>query len=123
MLTRDELAGHVRRYVETFSLNMIATAKIAHTQYDTKAKRWTVTVQTPEHRTTVTSKHLVQATGFGSQKPYLPPMQNPDLYKGISIHSEGYKNAKELVDKGVKVSLCLNIHDRTSLLTSAPKRL
>ncbi|KAK8135023.1 monooxygenase [Apiospora sp. TS-2023a] len=102
MLTRDELAAHVWRYVETFNLNMITAAKITHTQYDTKTKRWTVTIQTPGHCTTVTSKHLVQATGLGSQKPYMPPMENPDLYKGISIHSAGYTNAKELADKGAK---------------------
>ncbi|KAK8078268.1 FAD/NAD(P)-binding domain-containing protein [Apiospora saccharicola] len=102
MLTRDELAAHVRRYVETFNLNIITAAKVTHTQYNTKTKRWTVMIQTPDHHTTVISKHLVQATGFGSQKPYMPPMQSPDLYKGVSIHSAGYKNAKELVDKGAK---------------------
>ncbi|KAK7920060.1 hypothetical protein PG985_008082 [Apiospora marii] len=105
MLTKDELAGHVQRYVETFNLNMITAAKIMHTRYDTKAKRWTVTIQTPGHFTTVTSKHLVQATGLGSQKPYMPPMQNPELFKGISIHSGGYKNPKQLSDKGVKVGM------------------
>lgn len=105
MLTRDELAAHVRRYVETFHLNMITAAKITHTQYDTKAKRWTITVQTPGQCTRVISKHLIQATGFGSQKPFMPPMQNPDLYKGISIHSGEYKNPKQLADKGAKVGL------------------
>lgn len=92
------------QYAENFNLNMIMSAKILHTQYDTKAKRWTVKVQTPSCETMVVCKHLVQATGFGSQKPYMPPMQNVDLYKGVSIHSNGYKTAKELVEKGVKVS-------------------
>ncbi|KAK8106988.1 monooxygenase [Apiospora kogelbergensis] len=102
LLTRGELAQHVLQYAENFNLNMIISAKILHTQYDTKAKRWTVKVQTPSCETMVVCKHLVQATGFGSQKPYMPPMQNVDLYKGVSIHSNGYKTAKELVEKGVK---------------------
>ncbi|KAK7979622.1 hypothetical protein PG989_012079 [Apiospora arundinis] len=102
LLTRGELAQHVRQYVEMFNLNMVTSAKILHTQYDTRAKRWTATIQTPSGQTTVVSKHLVQATGFGSQKPYMPPMRNIDLYKGISIHSNKYKNGKELIDRGVK---------------------
>ncbi|KAK8040052.1 hypothetical protein PG993_008463 [Apiospora rasikravindrae] len=102
MLTKDELAGHVRHYVDTFHLNMITSARITDTRYNKRTKRWTVTVQTPDRQTTVICRHLIQATGFGSQKPYMPPMQCPDLYKGISMHSAGYKNAKELVDKGVK---------------------
>lgn len=93
----------MRRYVRTFDLNMINSTRIQSTTYDQSAKRWTIEFQTPSGLRTAVSKHLVQATGFGSQKLYLPPMADEGLYKGISIHSAHYKNATELREKGVKV--------------------
>ncbi|GAB1319243.1 Flavoprotein involved in K+ transport [Madurella fahalii] len=107
LLTRDELAEQVRRYVKTFNLNMINSAQIRSTTYDQSAKRWTVKFQTPSGQHTAVSKHLVQATGFGSQKIYIPPMADEGLYKGISIHSAHYKNATELKEKGVKSVLII----------------
>jgi cation diffusion facilitator CzcD-associated flavoprotein CzcO len=92
----------VRRYVEAFHLNTITSAKIQSTAYDQSAKRWLVEFQTPSGPRTAVSKHLVQATGFGSQKPYLPPMAGDGLYQGISVHSQYFKNATELAEKGVK---------------------
>jgi hypothetical protein len=34
LLTRDDLASQVRRYVETFNLNVINSARITWTEYD-----------------------------------------------------------------------------------------
>ncbi|KUI67911.1 putative indole-3-pyruvate monooxygenase YUCCA10 [Cytospora mali] len=102
MLTKDELAGQVRKYVAGFNLNVITSAKIKATQYDKPAKRWIVKFETPTGEHTAVSKHLVQATGIGSQKPYLPSIADGQLYKGISVHSAQYKNAKELRERGAK---------------------
>ncbi|KAF9892283.1 hypothetical protein FE257_002060 [Aspergillus nanangensis] len=40
LLSRDELASQVRRYVETFNLNMITSTRIESTQYDPASKLW-----------------------------------------------------------------------------------
>lgn len=86
-----------------FDLDVVNSAKIQSTVYDPSSKRWKVALQTPAGLRSVVSKHLVLATGVGSQKPNLPQIKNEGLYKGVSIHSTGYKNAKELKEKGVKV--------------------
>ena len=104
MLTRSDLAGQVRKYVETFNLNMITSAKIKSTVYDGSSKRWIIKFQTPEGQRTAIAKHVVQATGVASQKPYIPPMSDSQLYKGLSIHSESFKSGKQLKAQGVKVS-------------------
>ena len=65
-------------------------------------KQWTVALQTPTGQVTVTSKQLVLATGCGSQKPYLPHIKDKELYRGISVHSNDYKNCSDLKNKGVK---------------------
>ncbi|KAF9641523.1 putative flavin-containing monooxygenase protein [Lasiodiplodia theobromae] len=107
LLTKDELAEQVRRYVATFHLNIINSAKIVSAKYDQSTQQWTVKFETPAGLRTAVSKHLVQATGIGSQKPYVPPMADQDKYKGISIHSAQFKNGKELADKGAKSALII----------------
>ncbi len=103
LLARDELAEHLNRYAAALNLNIVTSAKIQSTLYDQEAKQWTVKFQTLSGEKTVVCKQLVQATGIGSARPYLPPMSNGDLFKGINLHSAEYKNAKLLVEQGAKV--------------------
>ncbi|KAJ4123046.1 hypothetical protein NW768_010038 [Fusarium equiseti] len=107
LLSKDELADHLRTYVEAFNLNVITSAKIVSTVYDKSTKRWTVKLDTPAANLTVTAKHFVQATGIVSQKPHVPVMPNKHLFEGISIHSSEYKNGQTLVDQGVKSVLII----------------
>ncbi|KAI5456708.1 hypothetical protein BGZ63DRAFT_467875 [Mariannaea sp. PMI_226] len=102
LLTKDELAEQVRRYVATFNLNIITSASIQSTVYDVSSKSWTVKLQTPAGQLKVVAKHLVQATGLGSQKEYIPKLENEGLYKGINLHSVNYKNANKLKEQGAK---------------------
>lgn len=70
---------------------------------DPSTKRWIVKFQTPAGQRTAISKHVVMATGFGSQKMNIPSIAESHLYKEISIHSGQYKNAEKLKEKGAKV--------------------
>ncbi|KAK1750497.1 putative indole-3-pyruvate monooxygenase YUCCA4 [Echria macrotheca] len=101
LLTRDDLAAHLRRFISTFHLNIINSAKITSTVYDPAVKLWTVKFTTPSGSRTATAKHLVQATGIASQKPYLPDIPNRQAYKGLSMHSAEYKNPSKSL-AGVK---------------------
>ncbi|RDW70455.1 Monooxygenase [Aspergillus mulundensis] len=102
LLSRQDLADQVRRYVETFNLNAIYSAQIQRTEYDESTKRWSITFNTPSGQRRAISKHLVLATGIGSQKPNMPKIADAHLYRGISIHSSAYKNATVLKQQGVK---------------------
>lgn len=104
MLSKDELAAQVRKYVSAFNLNVITSCKIITTSRDEERGVWNITFETPTGIKSATSKHLVQATGFGSQIPYTPTIPDADLYKGKVLHSAHYKNANILRDQGVKVS-------------------
>lgn len=86
---------------------MVNSAKISSTRFDGASKRWTVKFSTPTGEHTVISKHLVQATGIGSQMPYIPAIANKEIFGGVNIHSSRHKNAKEMAQQGVKVS-CYN---------------
>lgn len=76
---------------------------ILSTKFDAKSQRWVVNFSTPAGEHTVVSKHLVQATGIGSQEPHVPAMEDEGLFSGVSIHSSRYTNGKEMAEKGAKV--------------------
>ncbi|RAL16575.1 FAD/NAD(P)-binding domain-containing protein [Aspergillus homomorphus CBS 101889] len=107
LLTRDDLAEQVRRYVATFQLNIITSAQIHSTRYNQKIQQWQIRIQTPTGQRTAIAKHLVLATGIASQQPYVPSIPEKDSYQGINIHSAQYQNARELVDKGAKSVLVI----------------
>ncbi|KAH7244497.1 uncharacterized protein BKA55DRAFT_692296 [Fusarium redolens] len=106
-LSKDELANHLIQYVATFNLNVITSAQVQSTMYNKSNEKWTVRLQTPAGAITVTAKHLVQATGVSSQKPYVPFIPDRQVYKGISIHSSDYKNCQRLANQGVKSVLII----------------
>jgi len=95
----------MRQYASEFHLNVILEANIQSSVFNSSEKKWTVKVKSTDGTgtKTIVSKHFVQATGLGYGKPYLPPMEDEHLYKGISMHSTRYRNAQVLADKGVKV--------------------
>ncbi|KAF2823555.1 FAD/NAD(P)-binding domain-containing protein [Ophiobolus disseminans] len=103
-LTRDEVAKHMHQYAADFHLNVILRAGIRSTVFNAIEKKWTIKFRTGdgEETRTIFSKHLVQATGLGCRKPYLPPMDNEKSYKGTSIHSVQFRNAHVLAKKGTK---------------------
>ncbi|THZ42372.1 hypothetical protein D6C88_10236 [Aureobasidium pullulans] len=105
LLTRNDLLTQIRRYAQTFRLDIINSVEIVQTTLD-KDGRWNIRFQTPDGMSTAIARHLVQATGIGSQKPYLPPMLKYQAFRGTSIHSSQYRNAKELKDRGVK-TVCI----------------
>ncbi|KAF5565830.1 K+ transport flavoprotein [Fusarium phyllophilum] len=106
-LSKDELANHLSQYVASFNVNVITSAAIKSTVYETPSEQWKIELQTPTGAVTVSAKQLVQATGVSSQKPYVPTVANAEVYKGINIHSSDYKSERALVEQGVKSVLII----------------
>lgn len=79
MLTRNELAEQIQKHVDTFDLDIITSATIQSKHYDKSTNEWTVKFQTPAGQRTVVSKHLVQATGVSSQRPFIPDIADSCL--------------------------------------------
>ncbi|KAF9870903.1 hypothetical protein CkaCkLH20_11575 [Colletotrichum karsti] len=107
LLTKDDLAEQARRYVAAMNLNFVSSAKIKSTVYDQSKDQWRIKFNTPDGEHTAIAKHLVQATGVSSQKPYTPEIPGRQIYKGVSVHSADYKNAVELRERGLKSALII----------------
>lgn len=103
ILTREHLAEHMKRYAAHFNLNILHSSAAEGSSFNKITQTWTVRIRTPTGPKTVTAKHLVQATGLGGNEPYVPEIPGAELYKGVNIHSVGYKNPRTLSDKGAKV--------------------
>lgn len=96
LLSRNKLAEHLCKFVPTFNLNVITSANVVRTTYDVSSEKWTVIFSTPSGTQTATCRQLVQATGVGSQKPYVPAINDQEVYEGPDIHSAEYKNPEAL---------------------------
>jgi cation diffusion facilitator CzcD-associated flavoprotein CzcO len=105
LLTKDEVAEHLHQYARQFSLQIMHLTTIRSTSYDPGSKTWKFVVDTAGRKMprTIIGKHLVQATGIGSSRPYVPQIENNGIYSGISLHSTEFRNAKVLAGRGVKV--------------------
>ncbi|KAI1348412.1 hypothetical protein F5Y01DRAFT_292573 [Xylaria sp. FL0043] len=103
-LTKYDIAEHLIQYAEDFHLNVLLSARVQSTVFDPSEKKWTVKLKLADEPSvkTIICKHLVQATGFGSGKPYVPSIPGNEHYRGIVLHSSQYGNAQTLARKGVK---------------------
>ncbi|KAI0849179.1 hypothetical protein F5Y00DRAFT_253101 [Daldinia vernicosa] len=103
-LTKDEVAKHLRQYAANLGLNVILSTTIGSSSFDTSEKKWTVKLKTIDGKPgkTIISKHFVQATGIGSQKPNLPTLENENLFRGLNLHSVHFRNAQSLSEQGIK---------------------
>lgn len=101
ILTRQQLADHMKKYVATFHLNYLNSSTVEGSSFNKTTGKWTCKVRTPFGIKIVKSKHFVQSTGVVGRTPYIPDI--PGEYKGFSIHSGYYKNPRTLTDKGAKV--------------------
>ncbi|KAI1774513.1 hypothetical protein F4818DRAFT_418120 [Hypoxylon cercidicola] len=102
-LTKHDVAEHLRQYATNFHLNVILSTTIHSSSYNSSEGKWTIKLKTDGSQgKTIISKHFVQATGIGSQKPYLPSIEDEHLFKGLSLHSANYTNAQSLSKQGVK---------------------
>jgi hypothetical protein len=108
-LTRENLVDHLQAYAEAFKVNLITSAQIQSTVYYPEStgskdgkRRWMVKFNTPTGVKTVFSNHLVQATGIGSRKPFVPVVPDADLYQGINLHSSAYNDTTQFTERGAK---------------------
>lgn len=107
ILTQKELTDHMKKYAATFHLNSLYSSYIEGSSFNKTTKKWTFKVRTPQGTKIVKSKILVQCTGIGGQKGFVPEI--PGEYKGVNIHSDRYKNPRTLTDKGAKVRRLLHV--------------
>ncbi|KAJ5730941.1 uncharacterized protein N7483_005449 [Penicillium malachiteum] len=100
ILEKSMLVEHMKRYAETFNLNLLNSSTVEGSSFNESKGTWHFKIRTPWGPKTVVSRHLIQATGLVAGNLFLPKI--PGQYNGISIHSTKYKNPQVLSETGVK---------------------
>ncbi|KAM7193866.1 hypothetical protein V8F33_007552 [Rhypophila sp. PSN 637] len=124
-LSRDDLAAQLRRFISAFGVNIITSAHIRSTVYNPSAERWEVTFtigpssgNSPPKVLVAVARHLVQATGVASQKPYTPSLPDANLYRGRSLYSALYSNPSASLPAGAKSVIIVGAANTASDIVS-----
>ncbi|KAG6909650.1 hypothetical protein DXG01_016230 [Tephrocybe rancida] len=106
-----KLANWLENYAEALELNVwMASSVVNATQVD---DLWNVLIKRGDgSERTFTVRHVVFATGLGSNDGDLPKLPGMDTFKGQILHSTRHKSAADhLGKKVVVVGACTSAHD------------
>ncbi|KIW87265.1 uncharacterized protein Z519_12168 [Cladophialophora bantiana CBS 173.52] len=113
-LGKEDLAkGHLE-WARKFGINIWLSSTVTSGDWDQETGLYTLTVRrkgtsTP---TVITAKHVVIATGAGSQTPIMPLLANRDKFRGQVLHSADYKSAEQWRHKaGIVLGTANTAHD------------
>ncbi|OBR06352.1 Flavin-containing monooxygenase [Colletotrichum higginsianum IMI 349063] len=109
-LTRDQLGAQIQAFAREFDLErrVLHRTTVTATAYDSTTRTWSVELRTGERRRRLSCRCLVLATGAGfSGAAPLPDLPGRELFRGPSMHSVEFRNAKEIVAKGAKSAVII----------------
>lgn len=92
-LSGEQLAEGYAKYVKKFDLNVQLSSSVEKAFWNEKEKWWTVRVVSNNQTGSLTSRHLVLATGAGGSMPKMPRLANKQAFQGEVLHSVDYRNA------------------------------
>ncbi|KAJ3982673.1 FAD/NAD-P-binding domain-containing protein [Lentinula detonsa] len=122
---RDKLADWLEQYV--FSQDLLVWTKsrvMPGPTYNRSSKEWTVTVDKAGQIFTLHPKHVIVATGMLGE-PYVPTIEDQDIFEGQIMHSEGFSGGADFTGKrvivvgtgnsGADIALDLSTHNARSV--------
>lgn len=114
-LTGEKVAEFMEHYGQLMGLDVAFNTEVTNATYDEQARRYRVEVRTPEGTRTISTRHLVLATGVYGDQPKIPQFPGQESFKGQIYHSKQHKTAAEIPDvrskKVVVVGCATSGHD------------
>ncbi|MFI5427155.1 NAD(P)-binding domain-containing protein [Aeromicrobium sp. UC242_57] len=109
--TKEKYGDWLESFQKASDINVWTSSEVVDAKFDPNAKRWTVTINTPEGQRVLHPEELIVATGF-SGKAKLPDVPGSDVYSGTILHSQEYKSADGFEGKkAVVVGAGTSAHD------------
>jgi cation diffusion facilitator CzcD-associated flavoprotein CzcO len=116
-MTKDDLAGGYAGWAKRMGVDQHVRLgwEVVHASWITEKREWEVQIRfigegntdteteqsqstvnstTTSPITTLTTKHIILATGPGSHHPSIPPLTKHSLFRGIALHSASYTSSK-----------------------------
>ncbi|GAD98503.1 conserved hypothetical protein [Paecilomyces variotii No. 5] len=94
-LPRDAIADWMETYNETLGLGVMTNTEVISIEYNESTRRYSVEVQTPQGKKTMSPRHVVLASGLLSPVPIRPEFPGEETFKGQIYHSVKHKSARE----------------------------
>ncbi|KAL6362256.1 hypothetical protein LRP88_04334 [Fusarium phalaenopsidis] len=111
-LGKDELAKGHRQWAEKYGINVWLSTTVGSGHWDETAKLYTLNITKQGQHVQITARHVVMATGAGSQSPVMPNISDRDHFQGILLHSSDYSSAQAWAGKsGIVVGTANTAHD------------
>ncbi|KAJ6584489.1 hypothetical protein B0H19DRAFT_1105243 [Mycena capillaripes] len=100
------VADHLERYPQVLGLVVRTGTEVLRTDYNEHSKTWTVWLRRMDTEFTLTSSHLVVATGvdnLGGLKPNLPKVSGLEDFQGTILHSTAVRSVHQWIGRRVVV--------------------
>ncbi|KAL6793224.1 hypothetical protein J3E68DRAFT_438073 [Trichoderma sp. SZMC 28012] len=111
-LGKDQLAAGHKRWADKYGINIWLSTMLVSGSWDKDQHLYTLTIKKNGIISKITAKHVVFATGAGSQVPLIPEWSDKDKFNGIIMHSQNYKSAEGWRGKrGIVVGTANTAHD------------
>ncbi|EHY59245.1 hypothetical protein HRR83_001485 [Exophiala dermatitidis] len=123
-LTKDDLADGHRKWAEKYCINVWLATTVMSARWDELSGLYSLRVRRNDDVLEISAKHVIFATGAGSQTPSMPQLPGRDNYQGIVMHSADYRSADKWKGKsGVVVGTANTGHDVADDMVEAGMRV
>ncbi|PCG95286.1 Hypothetical protein PENO1_025280 [Penicillium occitanis (nom. inval.)] len=92
-LGKEDLAEGPRAWAAKYGIKIWLLTTVHSGYWDNQTQTYTLNIRRADIESQVTAKHVVMATGAGSQTPVMPVFPNRERYRGLVLHSAQYVSA------------------------------
>ncbi|KAL9560680.1 hypothetical protein ACKAV7_015171 [Fusarium commune] len=111
-LGKDELAKGHKKWAEKYGINIWLSTNVTSGSWNEDTRTYTLDIVKEGRLMQISTRHVVIATGAGSQTPVFPNISNKDSFKGILLHSADYSNAQAWAGRtGIVIGTANTAHD------------
>jgi thioredoxin reductase len=112
LLSTGDITEGLQRFATLFDLNVWLSTALQKAVWNEQDLQWEVSVLRGDWEQKVFARHLVFATGLGTDFPVMPNLPNKEKFHGTVLHSIEYKNSDLWSGKkGVVVGSANTGHD------------
>ncbi|KAF5706030.1 dimethylaniline monooxygenase (n-oxide forming) [Fusarium mundagurra] len=114
-LGKGELAKGHKKWAEKYGINIWLSTNVTSGSWDEATRTYTLDIVKEGRPMQLSTRHVVIATGAGSQTPVLPKISmraEQEAFKGVLLHSADYSTAQAWAGKtGIVVGTGNTAHD------------
>ncbi|CZR43891.1 uncharacterized protein FPRO_13699 [Fusarium proliferatum ET1] len=111
-LGKDELARGHKKWAEKYGIDIWLSTNVTSGSWNDDTRTYTLDIVKEGRSMQIITRHVVIATGAGSQTPVFPNISNKDSFKGTLLHSADYSNAQAWAGKtGIVIGTANTAHD------------